>query len=274
MRQGALDAITRADDQLPDIEFRNPSPTARFDWLHRRDGGRDIYFISNQGLEAATASVVFRTAPTQPELWDAVTGRIRNLAAYNGTADGRTEIPLAFAPRQSWFVVLGKGNPHSGDKHPERRKNFPERKPVQELAGPWSVQFDPAWFYPVNRQQGPSAILFEKLEDWTQRTEEAIKYYSGRATYRKTFDLADPSPLTSLYLDLGVVKNVARVRLNGHDLGAVWTAPWQVEITNVLKSGANELEIEVANLWPNRLIGDASVPAQGAAPYRHERPHL
>jgi hypothetical protein len=262
IRQGALDAITRADGQLPDVEFQNPSPKARFDWIHRRDGERDIYFISNQGLEAATARIVFRAAPRQPELWDAVTGKIRQLAAYQGTEDGRTEIPLAFAPRQSWFVVFGKGNPHSGDKSPEGRKDFPERKPVQELAGPWTVQFDPAWFYPVNGPQGPSAVVFEKLEDWTQRTEAAIKHYSGRATYRKAFDLTEPRPLTPLYLDLGVVKNVARVRLNGHDLGAVWTAPWQVEITHVLKSGANELEIEVANLWPNRLIGDATLPKE------------
>ncbi|MEI7947992.1 MAG: glycosylhydrolase-like jelly roll fold domain-containing protein, partial [bacterium] len=109
-----------------------------------------------------------------------------------------------------------------------------------------------------------SAVLFEKLEDWTQRPEAAIKHYSGIATYRKTFDWppSDLRPPTSVFLSLGVVKNVARVRLNGKDLGTIWTAPWQVDISSAVKPGANVLEIEVANLWPNRLIGDATLPKE------------
>jgi len=139
-------------------------------------------------------------------------------------------------------------------------KNFPELKPVMELAGGWDVQLDPKWFYPDDGTGGK--LRFDRLADWTQRPEEAIKYYSGIALYRKVFDLPKPRNTKPVFLDLGAVKNVARVRLNGHDLGVVWTAPWRLEITGAVKEKGNELEVEVANLWPNRLIGDASLPKE------------
>jgi hypothetical protein len=107
-------------------------------------------------------------------------------------------------------------------------------------------------------------VSFERLEDWTKRPEGGIRHYSGTATYRKTFDLDSltaPVPGARYHLDLGAVKNLAAVRLNGRDLGVIWTAPWRVEITANLKRSGNVLEIDVVNLWPNRLIGDASLPA-------------
>jgi hypothetical protein len=126
---------------------------------------------------------------------------------------------------------------------------------VATLAGPWEISFDPRW-------GGPEKIVFEQLEDWTHRPEEGIRYYSGAATYSKQFDLpaAALRPRSGLFLDLGKVKNVARVRLNGRDLGVVWTAPWRVDISRAAKARANHLAIEVVNLWPNRLIGDAKLP--------------
>jgi hypothetical protein len=100
--------------------------------------------------------------------------------------------------------------------------------------------------------------------DWTQRSEDGIKYYSGKAVYRKTFDtpwLTTPSAC-KLYLDLGTVHDLAEVRLNGKTLGVVWTAPWRIEITDTIKPVGNELEIGVVNLWPNRLIGDGPLPPE------------
>jgi len=82
------------------------------------------------------------------------------------------------------------------------------------------------------------------------------------AVYRKDFDLpVDPSG--SLFLDLGRVKNMASLKLNGKDLGVVWTAPWRVDISGVALRKNNHLEIKVVNLWPNRLIGDAALPDDG-----------
>ncbi len=123
------------------------------------------------------------------------------------------------------------------------------------VAGPWEVDFDAKW-------GGPHKVTFESLADWSQRAEPGIKYYSGTATYRKSLMLPTGRPMQGqkYYLDLGVVKNLAHVRLNGRDLGVLWCAPWRVEISAALQPGANDLQIEVANLWPNRLIGDQALP--------------
>jgi hypothetical protein len=143
--------------------------------------------------------------------------------------------------------------------------NFPTFTPVKELTGAWQVSFDPAWFYPTNDLSGDAVkglVAFERLEDWTKRSESAIRHFSGTATYRKTFDAPPAMSSQSLLLDLGTVKETARVRLNGKDLGVVWCAPWRVEITGALKRRENQLEIEVVSLWPNRLIGDAGLPTK------------
>jgi len=248
-----LDEVVQIDGLAPDVEFRNATTGARLDWIHRRDGDRDIYFLSNQSRVATTSEVAFRTSGKQPELWDAVTGEIRDLPDWR-VKDGRTAVPLAFAPRESYFVVFRK-KAEAGRS--TEAKNFPELKSLAELAGPWQVSFDPNW-------GGPESVVFEKLDDWTNRPEEGIRYYSGTATYRQTFDLPETSRggNTRIYLDLGCVKNLAAVRLNGKDLGVVWTAPWRVEITGAVKPTGNQLEIAIVNLWPNRLIGDAALPPQ------------
>jgi hypothetical protein len=118
------------------------------------------------------------------------------------------------------------------------------------------VAFDPQW-------GGPESVQFDPLVSWPTRVETGIKYYSGKATYRKTFDVpADLRQGGRLRLNLGMVKEVAEVRLNGKKLGVVWTEPFSVELTNAIKPSGNELEIDVVNLWPNRMIGDAALPAE------------
>jgi len=187
-------------------------------------------------------------------LWDAVTGRVCPVPAY-ATEKGCTVVPLKFTARQSFFVVFRKG---PAAKRTGATTAFPETQLVKELAGSWEVSFNPDW-------GGPASVVFEQLEDWTKRPEEGIRYYSGTATYRKRFELS-PSDTQMLkptaFLDLGTVRNLARVRLNGRDLGIVWTAPWRVEISGAVKAGSNDLEIDVVNLWPNRLIGDARLPKE------------
>ena len=245
----SLAELVQADGLAPDVELRRPSSGARLDWIHRQDGDGDVYFVCNLASVAATALVVFRVAGKQPELWDAVTGEIRDLPEWH-EENGRTAVPLAFAPRQSWFVVFRRKAEGGGLK---QQKNFPKLQPIAAIAGPWQVSFDPKW-------GGPGQATFETLADWTKRPEDGIRYYSGTAVYRKQFRLPASVPGRRLLLDLGTVKNVARVKVNGRNMGVVWTAPWRVEITGAVRQGANGLEIEVANLWPNRLIGDATLP--------------
>jgi len=211
---------------------------------HRQAGDRDIYIVANRTGDPIQVDCRFRVGQGSAQLWDPVTGEERPLLQFE-RADGLTVMPMEFAAFQSFFVVFDRKGEAPASK---AEKNFPELKPTQELSGAWEVAFDPKW-------GGPEKITFDTLQDWTNRPESGIKYYSGIATYRKTINLAQ-TPQGKMYLDLGVVHDMARVRLNGQDLGVVWCAPWRVEVTGGIKTGDNQLEIEVVNRWANRLIGD------------------
>jgi len=180
-----------------------------------------------------------------------LTGEMRLLPDYS-VQGKQTVIPLQFDIHEGYFIVF---RTKSSLSKPSSKKNFPEKTQVTVLNAPWSVSFDPAW-------GGPENIVFDQLTDWSKHSNEGIKYYSGTAVYHQTFDLSAPKS-KRMYLDLGTVKIMARVRLNGKDLGVVWTHPWQVDITQSVKSKGNQLEIEVVNLWPNRLIGDEFLPDDG-----------
>jgi hypothetical protein len=244
-----LEEVIRADRLPPDVELRGVPAGAELDWIHRHGGEGDIYFLANLSEQPAQIEAVFRVVGKRPELWDPVTGEVRDLAEFRRESD-RTVIPLRFAPKQSWFVVFRRAA--AGRGNPSKARNFPARADLATLSGPWEVGFDAEW-------GGPAKVIFEHLEDWTRRPEEGIRYYSGMATYRKTFD-APRVRGGELYLDLGEVKNVARVCLNGKELGVVWTAPWRVAVVDAMKAKGNQLEIDVVNLWPNRLIGDGLLP--------------
>jgi len=241
----------------PDFSHAGGKPDTYIDWIHRSDKGTEIYYVANRMDRAESLTCTFRASGACVELWNPVTGQVRELRECKTLADGMTEVPLEFAPSESAFVVFNKETQKPVAKaRNAAAKNFPALTTAQEITGAWEVTFDPKW-------GGPGKVNFEKLEDWINRPEEGIKLYSGTAIYRKTFTLAgEPGNQPPFYLSLGSVRYTARVKLNGKDLGIVWTAPWRVEITSALKAGANELEIEVINLWPNRRIGDASLPEE------------
>ncbi len=218
-------------------------------YCHRRTDDRDIYFVSNRTAAPIQADCRFRVGQGSPQLWDPVTGEQRPLIHFE-RADAQTSIQLEFDAFQSFFVVFGEKD-YSMAK---TERNFPKLKPIQELSGAWEVAFDPKW-------GGPEKITFDTLQAWADRPEPGIKYYSGIAIYRKSFNLAQV-PTGKTYLDLGVVHDMARVKLHGKDLGVVWCAPWRIEVTGAIKAGDNPLEIEVVNRWVNRLVGDKQ-PADG-----------
>jgi hypothetical protein len=214
-------------------------------WIHRRMGDAEVYFVSNQEGTGRVVDCSFRVVDQQPELWDAATGQIRNAPMFTNEA-GLTRLPIKFDPSGSVFVVF---------RRPARGatggKNWDEFTPTQEISGGWTVRFDPRW-------GGPGVVTFDGLTDWTKRDEPGIRYYSGTAVYRKEFDWTRRDG--RLFLDLGALKNLAEVLLNGKNLGVLWKPPFRVEVTGALQPGKNELEIRVTNLWPNRLIGDEQQP--------------
>jgi hypothetical protein len=221
-------------------------------YTHRTMNEADIYLVSNRTARAADALCTFRIAGRQPELWHPVTGERIVLPEYT-EANGVTSIPLKFDVQEGYFIVFRNRTQQPAAPH---SANFPTVRPVATLDAPWNVSFDPKW-------GGPESVVFDTLCDWTTHADEGIRYYSGTAFYRQTFDRPDVAEGSVLHLDLGMVKNMARVRLNGQDLGTVWTAPWQVNITGAVQLKNNQLEIETVNLWGNRLTGDERLPYDG-----------
>jgi hypothetical protein len=240
---------------------------ALLDYIHRRDGEADIYFVANPSNASVTATCSFRVAGKAPELWDAVTGERRFAAAYR-EKDGRTVVPLELAPYGSWFVIF---RVTAAAPPATATSNTPKLESIAELTGPWTAHF-PRGMSTAERDEremllsSTRGIVFDPLASWTTRSEPGIKFYSGSATYLKSFVLPDVSPVTSrasrLFLDLGHVRELADVRVNGKSCGIVWAPPFRVDITEAMQSGTNHLTVEVVNFWPNRIIGDAALPPE------------
>ncbi|GAA4317057.1 hypothetical protein GCM10023149_14430 [Mucilaginibacter gynuensis] len=219
-------------------------------YTHRTGDGWDIYFVSNKTNKPVNTVAQFRSVKGAPEFWDAITGKVKSVSEF--TADkGISSVSIQLDAYESVFVVFAKEN----TAKPSGTNASVSAQTLQTLSGPWDVSFDTKW-------GGPAHTVFETLTDWSKNADEGIKYYSGTAVYQKKFDLS-AAVQGPLYLDLGDVKNMARVTLNGKDLGIVWTAPWHVDIASAVREKNNELKIEVINLWPNRLIGDEKKPYDG-----------
>jgi hypothetical protein len=123
------------------------------------------------------------------------------------------------------------------------------------LTGSWILHFDTKW-------GGPENIEIDTLKSWTEFKDEGIKYYSGTAVYSKSFNLDENISGNQILLDLGYVGEMASLKINGHSLPVKWCAPFQFDITSYALSGENKIEIEVTNLWCNRLIGDSKLPEE------------
>ncbi len=228
-------------------DFTSANNSIRFG--HRETGGEHIYFVANRTDTAQRIECTFRAGGT-PTLWQGTTGEARTLDTYKN-ADGMTTIPLRFYPYESFFVTFA-GNGGGEGSSGEGTGNFPEITALDTLAGPWKVSFDTTF-------GGPGQIVFQDLRDWTGHELPGIRYYSGIATYRKTFT-ADHPDNRPYFIDLGEVNDIARVTLNGREIGVVWCAPWRIDVSAALIAGENKLEIGVANRWVNRLLGYTRKP--------------
>jgi hypothetical protein len=229
------------------------SGSVPLDFIHRRAGNADIYFVANRSTNSVSASCTFRVRNRVPELWNAVTGERRVIAIHESNEAGAV-IPLDFNPCGSWFVIFRE----TGRPRPAAPTPATPARLLAELTGPWNVSFDTNW-------GGPASVQFDSLASWTEHFDPAIKFFSGTATYTKVFELSGPklqAAETRVLLDLGRVHEIAEVRVNGQACGVVWTPPFRVDVTEAVKPGANKLDVEVVNFWPNRIIGDAGLPKE------------
>jgi hypothetical protein len=251
--------IMLSDNIAPDCTYQGEvTNTGQFDYIHRRLGDAEIYFIVNRTNRSQKSDFTFRVSGKQPEIWNPVTGVTMKAGSFL-QSKGTTTLNLQLDRFGSCFIVFRE--PVPADAAGRKSLNYPALKDMAVLNGPWKVSFDPLW-------GGPESVTFPGLVSWTDRQEEGISYYSGKATYRKEFDFPskqegegnNKSSTGRLMLDLGELRDVAEVRLNGINFGILWCSPWRVEITDAVKPSGNLLEVDVVNLWANRVIGDMNRP--------------
>jgi hypothetical protein len=228
----------------PDFQYTKPHTDTQLLYVHRELADGDVYWVNNRNDRVESLKATFRVDGRAAELWRPVTGEMES-ASYR-IADGRTTVPLKLEPNDAVFVVFREKTEVSARTLPE-----PREEQIDTVGGPWEVRFQPD-------RGAPPQVTFEGLRPWNESPDPGVKYFSGTATYAKTLQVPDEwfEEGTELWVDLGEVKNLAEVVVNGQSLGIVWTEPFQVNVSEALRPGENALEIRVTNLWVNRLIGD------------------
>jgi hypothetical protein len=228
--------------------------TSEIDFIHRTVGNGELYFLRNPGDSSLVGVCQFRVGDKFPEFWDPVTGNISKVEGYT-KENGKTAVRVDLPAHGSLFVFFNK----------DERKDLPvtEQRSVleqKEIAGPWKVTFPPKW-------GAPPEALFARLISWTDSKDKGVKYFSGMATYARTFSLDSTGRGKSVLLDLGEMRDVAEVYVNGKSAGILWTKPFTADITELVSEGENELKVEVVNMWVNRLVGDNISAASGGETY-------
>jgi hypothetical protein len=228
----------------PDFDYTKPESDARVLFVHRKLADGDLYFLDNRNDRDEQVDASFRATGKEPELWHAETGKTEPVSFK--IADGRTTVPLKLEPWGTVFVVFRKATAETSRTLPAKAETK-----LATVEAPWTVSFQP-------NRGAPPTITLDKLSSWSESQDDGVKYFSGSGTYTKTIH-AKAAWFTKgahVWLDLGGVKNLAEVTVNGKALGTVWHAPYRVDATSALKPGANQVSIKVTNAWVNRLIGD------------------
>jgi hypothetical protein len=262
-----LAAVFRELHVPPDFTYARQGSAAEVRFVHRTLPDGDIYFLDNRSDREESIEAAFRVTGRQPELWYAETG-ITELVSF-AMGNGCSTVPLHLEPWGTVFVVFRKATTATSLVIPSARKTT-----LTRIEGPWIVSFE--------RDRGaPASLAMNELSAWNQNADPGVKYFSGIGTYTKTLQAPAEwfKESAGLWLDLGDVKNLAAVTVNGTAVGVTWHAPYCVEVTSALKPGANEIRISVANAWVNRLIGDEQPGATRIAfadvkPYKADSPLL
>jgi hypothetical protein len=254
-----LQAALNQTGVKPDVSFPENTPLL---WIHRRLRDTEIYFLTNQSENKINFEAEFRVDDKQPELWDPMDGMIRDLPVCF-QKDGRITVPLQLDTFGSAFIVFRKKG-EAPTNNPET--NYPDPVTIVQITNPWEVVFDRLKGGPEN------GVTMVSLEDWSKNQDERIRYYSGSAVYSNIFNLKEVPMDSRLFIDLGKVSVMAEVRINGKKAGGVWTSPWKVNITDLVKQGENNVEVEVVNNWINRLIGDSQLPQDKRTTWVNENP--
>jgi hypothetical protein len=239
-----LSEVLQTLNIAPDFAYSQGRTDTNILFVHRKLADGDLYFVDNRSDRSEAIEATFRVQEKAPEFWHPDTGDIEP-ASYK-SADVRTSVPLHLEPWGTQFVVF-----RHATKEPSRIIPAVNERMLAEVEGPFELTFQPD-------RGAPEKIKLDKLASWHENSDAGVKYFSGTATYTKAVQ-APPEWFTTgahLWIDLGDVKNLAEVAVNGKPLGIVWKMPYRVDATSALKAGTNTLEIKVTNGWANRIIGD------------------
>lgn len=226
----------------------NGKQAGKLAWTHRAEKGKDLYFVANQEDNARTLELSFRVTGKEPVLFFPVSGETSACKVWR-TEKGRTIIPYQFEANESVFVIFENRTMKTASGEGSNNPVFEEMRVLQ---GSWQLEFDPDFGGPEE------TVVMDVLSDWSENSDDRIKYYSGTVVYQKSFSWKGDK--SNVFLDIGKVNNIAEIKVNGTDCGVAWTAPFRVEISKAIRQGDNQLEIAVTNTWANRLMSDHRLP--------------
>ena len=249
-----LEQVLAKRGMEPDVDFLGSKANLRYVHRHLPEG--EIYWMANQTPDAQRLKVSFRISGKKPQIWHADTG-IKESASYE-IVGGRTVMELQFSPYDAQFIVFVDDTDVPSVRLPEIPKAV-----VAEIHTPWEVKFQ--------RQRGaPEGMALDTLTSYTASSDEGVKYFSGTATYTNAFNLSKKlfrrkARPKRIVLDLGDVRDLAEVYVNGRKQGVAWRAPFRMDVTDAVKPGHNSLTVKVVNVWHNRLVGDVQPGARPVA---------
>lgn len=267
---------------LPDFSYYDQQYSI-LDYIHYKTDSLDFYLVRNTSDRWISRYCYFRQQSKSPEIWDPVTGKIIPVSVYK--ADGKQlKVLLTLAPYETYFVVFKKqaSSPKyteitGEDGHPplirytdngfhflqKGKFELKKDKIIEEIQNdPGVINLNNAWGITFPKGWGaPDSISFPKLISWTESENPGVRYFSGTASYNKNFEFKKDLPLNEfrIYLDLGFLKDISEVWLNGQPLGVKWAIPHRTDITDFTVEGQNSLRVDIANTWSNRLIGDGKI---------------
>lgn len=248
-------AVLTAMDIRKDFDYNKSFADTELLFVHRKTEKEDIYWINNRRNRKENLEGIFRVSGKEAEIWHPETGKI-STASYTMEAD-RTRVKLSLEPEDAFFVVFRK-------KAVKKSNILPAQTEINlaTIEGEWQISFQPD-------RGAPDTAVLDQLRSWTTHSDAGIKYFSGTGTYVKTINATGVwfAKGARILIDLGEVKNMAEVFVNGKPAGLTWKQPFRVDITDQLKLGQNQLEIRVTNLWVNRLIGDQQPGVQKKITY-------
>jgi hypothetical protein len=229
----------------PDFMYKTPPRESAINFAHRELPAEDIYFIATAG-EGCVAECSFRVTGKYPQYFDPISGEIYDVPEYE-ESDGFTHFQIEIEDQGSRIIVFR-------DKPVGRDLPNWKAEEIIPLSGPWELTFE------VDRG-APDKIQMNELASWTEHSDFGVRHFSGVGSYTKSVEISEEllKENNQIWLDLGEVKELAEVILNGKSMGTLWRPPFRVNVSNYIKKGNNELEIKVINTWVNRLIGDKKV---------------